>query len=358
MFIQKKTSMFKVCQPYQPSMTEDRHLDSGQAREIEEELFATRRQQSSRHVPVPLPRQDFWEMVGKLLSDIDMDIQHMMMNGMTGIRLQNLQKRQANVRRIASELARKRLVSMMQHVASQSLRIAAQPGMVQDLAPLDWQRHDPAEKAFYHGLQIQMDRFKKDIDWNSMQKGELADNLMERVTHSPGTMQLDSFVEQSKNLTGNPPPDLIFEDSEYEHEIIEELDEEDRFIGDQWADIEEFILDEPSENVPVKSLQHTDDEKLSTNKHSAAMELAPSKNAGNKIMLDDLDDPKQVKEEIKTDTKPSDDLVRIKVIESFPEPVMVGSGEEILLEKDDVHFLDQETADWLVESGVAEVESL
>ena len=37
---------------------------------------------------------------------------------------------------------------------------------------------------------------------------------------------------------------------------------------------------------------------------------------------------------------------------------MVGSGEEILLEKDDVHFLDQETADWLVESGVAEVESL
>ena len=148
--------MFKARQPYQPSMTEDRYLDSGQAREIEEELFATRRQQSSRHVPVPLPRQDFWEMVGKLLSDIEMDIQHMMMNGMTGIRLQNLQKRQANVRRIASELARKRLVSMMQHVASQSLRIAAQPGMVQDLPPLDWQRHDPAEKAFYHGLQIQM----------------------------------------------------------------------------------------------------------------------------------------------------------------------------------------------------------
>ena len=336
-------------------MTEDRHLDSGQAREIEEDLFATRRQQSSRHVPVPLPRQDFWEMVGKLLSDIEMDIQHMMMNGMTGIRLQNLQKRQANVRRIASELARKRLVSMMQHVASQSLRIAAQPGIVQDLAPLDWQRHDPAEKAFYHGLQIQMDRFKKDIDWNSMQKGELAENLMERITHSPGTMQLDSFVEQDKNLTGNPPPDLIFEDHESEQEIFEELDEEDRFLGEQWADVEEFIPEELTESVPVKSIESTE---LSTNKHSAAMELAPSKDSGNKIILDDLEDPVQPKEDNKIDSKSDDDFVRIKVIESFPEPVMVGSGEEILLEKDDVHFLDQETADWLVESGVAEVESL
>ena len=358
MFIQKNTSMFKACQPYQPSMTEDRHLDSGQAREIEEDLFATRRQQSSRHVPVPLPRQDFWEMVGKLLSDIDMDIQHMMMNGMTGIRLQNLQKRQANVRRIASELARKRLVSMMQHVASQSLRIAAQPGIVQDLAPLDWQRHDPAEKAFYHGLQIQMDRFKKDIDWNSMQKGELAENLMERITHSPGTMQLDSFVEQDKNLTRNPPPDLIFEDHESEQEIFEELDEEDRFLGEQWADMEEFIPEELTESVPVKSIKSAQNEQLSTNKHSAAMELAPSKDSGNRIILDDLEDPIQLREDDKIDTKSDDDLVRIKVIESYPEPVMVGSGEEILLEKDDVHFLDQETADWLVESGVAEVESL
>ncbi len=339
-------------------MTEDRHLDSGQAREIEEDLFATRRQQSSRHVPVPLPRQDFWEMVGKLLSDIDMDIQHMMMNGMTGIRLQNLQKRQANVRRIASELARKRLVSMMQHVASQSLRIAVQPGIVQDLAPLDWQRHDPAEKAFYHGLQIQMDRFKKDIDWNSMQKGELAENLIERITHSPGTMQLDSFVEKDKNLTGNPPPDLIFEDHESKQEIIEELDEEDRFLGEQWTDMEEFIPEELTESAPLKSIESADNEQLSTNKHSAAMELAPSKESGNKIILDDLDDPIQTKEDDKIDSKSDDDLVRIKVIESFPEPVMVGSGEEILLEKDDVHFLDQETADWLVESGVAEVESL
>ena len=81
-------------------MAEDRYLDKAQARDIEEELFATRRQQASRHMPVPLPRQNFWEMVGKLLAGIDDEIQDMLMNGITGLRLQNAQKRQANILRI------------------------------------------------------------------------------------------------------------------------------------------------------------------------------------------------------------------------------------------------------------------
>ena len=51
-------------------MADGRHLDESQARAIEEELFATRRQQSSRHMPVALPRQNFWESVGQLLADI------------------------------------------------------------------------------------------------------------------------------------------------------------------------------------------------------------------------------------------------------------------------------------------------
>ena len=347
--------MFKTRQLYQPMMTEDRYLDSAQAREIEEELFATRRQQSSRHVPVALPRPDFWQTVGKLLSDIDLDIQHMMMNGMTGIRLQNLQKRQANVRRIASELARKRLVAMMQHVASQSLRIASQPGMIQDLAPLDWQRHDPAEKAFYHGLQIQMDRFKKDIDWNSMQNGELSENMFEKMVHSPGTMQLDSFVEQDKGLTGSPPPDLVFADDEPQENIAQEMDEEDRFLVDQWPDIDEFSQIDLEENKPVEQVEIKSEKH--SKKHSAAMELAPSKKSSSTIVLDDI-----VKEEDNSETQeqkpPNDEMIRIRVIESFPEPISVGDGEEILLEKEDVHFLDQETANWLIDSGVAVIESL
>ena len=35
-----------------------------------------------------------------------------------------------------------------------------------------------------------------------------------------------------------------------------------------------------------------------------------------------------------------------------------GDGVELILEEDDVHFIDKDTADWLVESGVAEIENL
>ena len=97
----------------------------------------------------------------KLLAGIDAEIQDMLMNGITGLRLQNAQKRQANIRRIASELSRKRLVTMMQYLASQSLRTDSQLGTNQELQPMDWARHDPAEKAFYTGIVTQMDRFKK-----------------------------------------------------------------------------------------------------------------------------------------------------------------------------------------------------
>ena len=87
------------------------------------------------------------------------------------------------------------------------------------------------------------------------------------------------------------------------------------------------------------------------------MELAPSKESINTIELDTLDILET--EDVKQEENPSDnEMIRIRVIESFSEPISVGDGEEILLEKDDVHYLDQETANWLIESGVAEVESL
>ena len=121
-------------------MTPVRDLDGGQAQEIEEQLFTTHRQQLPRHVPVPLPRQDFWEMVRALLSSLDLEIQNMVRKGSIDMRLQNLQKRQTNIRRIASELARKRMVAMMQHAASQALRSGVNPGMNQELPSLDWQR--------------------------------------------------------------------------------------------------------------------------------------------------------------------------------------------------------------------------
>jgi len=204
-------------------MSSSRDLDSAQAREIEEQLFSVHRQQLPRQVPIPLPRQDFWEMIRKLLSSLDLDIQEMMRNGSIDMRLQNLQKRQTNIRRIASELARKRMVAMMQHAASQSLRSAVNPGMTQELPALDWQRNDPAEKAFYSSLENQVDRFKKEIDWMGMQQGIAGEVGVRTTTHAPGTMQLDAFVKEGmlrKNLNIPLPLMLLNHENSFLKKMI------------------------------------------------------------------------------------------------------------------------------------------
>ena len=339
-------------------MAGGRYLDATQARDIEEELFATRRQQASRHMPVPLPRQNFWEMVGKLLADIDSNIQDMIMNGITGLRLQNEQKRQANIRRIASELSRKRLVTMMQYLATQSLRIDSQMGDSQDLPPMDWQRHDPAEKAFYSGIVTQMDRFKKALDWESMQKGILGEGLSAKRKHSPGTTQLDSFIESPEGLTGQMPPELFIEDNEPVIEVEDsQYDEEDRMYNEEWPDIDEYVKSDLADDVskPSTVLESPASNQSSDDKHMAAMELAPSKTKTNKITEFTEAIPEKIED---SQEATEDEMIRIKIIQSLPDAVMLGDGVELILEEDDVHFIDKDTADWLVESGVAEIENL
>ena len=332
-------------------------LDSAQSREVEEQLFATHRLQINRHVPVPLPRQDFWSMVHQLLRSLDSEIQSMLMKGMTGMRLQNLQKRQANIRLIASELARKRLVALMQHVSSQSLRTSPQPGITQDLPALDWLRHDPAEKAIYHMMQVQIDRFKMEVDWSSMQNGIAGETIQGQTRHAPGTVQLDSFVET--NLTGSAPPDLAFEDQEPPTEsLVSNGDEEERFIDEEWPDLDEYIHADLVEDVSKKIEVVSEITPADTSeKHAAALELAPSKNTSPQIEMFEMEEQVVIEtpEEV-VSVEP--ELDRIRVLMASPEPIATKNGEELTLEEGDIHFVDSETAQWLIDSGVAEAAPL
>jgi len=327
-------------------MSSQRTLTSEQAREIEEQLFAIHRTQISRHVPAPLPRQDFWEMVRLLLVTLDMEVQTMVRNGTTDMRLQNLQKRQTNIRRIASELARKRMVAMMQHVASQSLRSGGGQGAIQnELPPLEWQRHDPAEKAFYHSIQIQVDRFKKEIDWRGMQQGLAGEGVMNEPRHAPGTVQLQSF--QDEQLTPQPPPQLAFEVPENPVDETE-LDEEDLLFNDpEWADEEAYLFEQPSQYAQqkqeIQSTQHA-------GQHAAAMELAPSPHQS--MIPERLDETSESTESSKINVVPH--TMRIRVIQSHDEALLTEDGSEIHLHIGDIHMLDENTATWLVDAGLAE----
>jgi hypothetical protein len=85
------------------------------------------------------------------------------------------------------------------------------------------------------------------------------------------------------------------------------------------------------------------------------MELAPSKTKPNKVTEFVEEIPEKIEDKQESE---KGEMVRIKIIQSLPDAVMLGDGVELVLEEDDIHFIDKDTADWLIESGVAEIENL
>jgi len=331
-------------------MSSDPVLTDLQAREIQEQLFATYRQQTNRQVPVHLPRKDFWVMVKRLLTTLDVQIHNMIRQHSADLRVQNEQKRQANVRHIASELARRRLVAMMQHAASQSLRMATS---VTDnatvLPPLDWQKTDVNERQLYSAIQTEMDRFKKSIGWQEMQDGLRGEMEFATPTHKPGTMQLGDFTE--KPITNQPPPDLVFEDQRPEPVDTMDIDEEDRIAALEWDSMEPVPMPEHSEE-PMSPPAPLPQAPSSEGRHGAAMELAPSATSA---ITDDWMDDSPKEEEKAVETTP---LIRIRILTSFDEAIATADGSELMLQAGDVHNLETGMAQWLIDSGAAEAAPL
>ena len=331
-------------------MSSDPVLTDLQAREIQEQLFATYRQQTNRQVPVHLPRKDFWVMVKRLLTTLDVQIHNMIRQHGADLRVQNEQKRQANVRHIASELARRRLVAMMQHAASQSLRMATS---VTDnatvLPPLDWQKTDVNERQLYSAIQTEMDRFKKSIGWQEMQDGLRGEMEFATPTHKPGTMQLGDFTE--KPITNQPPPDLVFEDQRPDPVDTMDIDEEERIAALEWDSMEPVPMPEHSEE-PMSPPAPLPQAPSSEGRHGAAMELAPSATSA---ITDDWMDDSPKEEEKSVETTP---LIRIRILTSFDEAIATADGSELMLQAGDVHNLETGMAQWLIDSGAAEAAPL
>lgn len=333
-------------------MAERTFLNPAQAKEIEEQLFSTLRQQVGRSVPMPLPSQDFWTKVAQLLDTVEMEIHDVYRNVGPSMKMQTIQKRQANIRRTASELARKRLVAMMQHSVSMALR-AEGGSQGQDLANLDWSRHDPSERDFYANATEQVNRFKQSVNWNAMQMGLASEALSKEVTLAAGTTQLDSFVPDSGGLTGQGPPPIALEDKSAPLPEAEIDEEEILAKADAYPELQGL---QPEE----EPLPGIDTPEISN--HAAAMELAPSKkkeemdfdawaSAEAEAVVDDSP------EIVENDFAGTDQMLRIRVLQSMEDPIITVDGE-ITLGAGDVLFLDQMTANYLVDSGVAEIAAL
>ena len=318
-------------------------LDEAAAREVEEQLTTTHRQQINRRIPIPLPRPDFWNAVSRLLQSIDLELHEAVRKHGFDLRVQNLQRRQATIRRVASELARRRLVAMMQHASSQSLRSPSPASQPNELPSLDWSRHDPAEREFYTAMKEQMDRFKRAVDWASMQNGlpaEVASSRPAADLAPRGTTQLDAYTQGPEGLTGSPPPALAFEDPAPAMLQDSQMDEEERLLSerlDDWPE-EEYLFEHP-EPTPKPSAK---------GRHAAALELAPTSEVSTQ----------PIEEAVPAVDGAESALSRVRILASMEDPILGPSGEEIVLSSGDVHLLTPDVAEILVASGVAEAANL
>ncbi|MEC8106806.1 MAG: hypothetical protein VX115_03600, partial [Candidatus Thermoplasmatota archaeon] len=83
-------------------------------------------------------------------------------------------------------------------------------------------------------------------------------------------------------------------------------------------------------------------------RHGAAMELAPSSKPA--ISDDWMNEDESAIEEVPK--------VRIRILQSFDDPIATADGSELVLHIGDVHNLDETMAKWLIESGAAEAAPL
>ncbi|MAK05276.1 MAG: hypothetical protein CMA03_05270 [Euryarchaeota archaeon] len=290
----------------------DNSIDSNLAKQIEEELHAVLRRQINRSGPVPLPRKDFWKKISELCNFLEVEVNRLGKAEGWSLRTQAAAKRQSNIRRAASELARKRLVSMLEHSTTNLFNANPFPGdgiiKFQGIESMDWGKHDSNERAFYLQVEDLIRKFKAEINWEKIQFGVLGNFDNENLKVPVGTTQLDDFIDEE--FTKDGAPELFFVETETEQEIMDDFEDDEERIANA-ENFTESLMEQPIQTV---------------------------------------------NEEIENSKIKS--ILRIRIIKDDEEPFLDPEGKELILTIGDIHQLDEAFANMLIDLGFAELAEL
>jgi len=294
-------------------MVEQEVLQGPQLEAVEAQLHALLRMQAKHALPVDLPRPDFWHVCSQLLQSIELELAEINRAEGFSPRTQTLTRRQANLRRAIADLTRHRLNAFVNHAALANLASTpfgdAMAEANTNLAPVDWQRQDGAERAFHVGVSELIEQYKRNVSWNGLQQGVLNAEIMPQPTTPAGNAQLDQFVDSPDGLTGQKPPEIeqeevgVWEDPDF--------DEEDRIsMMEEYPEISESVTpDEESESADA-------------NKDATG------------------------------------GMMRLRILRDMPEPILDESGEEIELLEGDSFNCGSLMAQTLIAAGWAEAVTL
>ena len=145
-----------------------------QLQTVEKSLFEVSRKQKSQTLPVDLPIPDFWDSVAQLTSHLEAELaETIRAEGMTA-KAQLQTRRLGNVRTAATDLTRIRLNAFTQHAVLINLMKgsgAEAAAAVQHLSPIQWDRRDGSERAYYESLGHIVEKYKHDVAWMTLVNG-------------------------------------------------------------------------------------------------------------------------------------------------------------------------------------------
>jgi len=282
-------------------------LSKNQLQAVEKALFEVARKQKSSAGPVELPLPDFWASVAQLTASLETELSETVQSeGMTA-KAQLQTRRLGNVRTLVTDLTRIRLNAFTQHAVLVNLMKgggAESAAALQHLSVIDWERHDPTERAYYQSLGHSVDKYKHDVAWKELVNG--------------------SNGGATSALPPAPSPDTSlseFTDTPSEQEI-------------QTPPI-----------APVTDLNETwDDPEFDEEDRIRAMDEFPDRATGA--------DP-HPPEEISVAETIGRDLMRIRILQDLSDPIIAEDGSEITLVEGDVESCPSLIAETLIAAGLA-----
>ena len=294
-------------------------LSKHQLQSVEKALFEVARKQKASSSPVELPLPDFWASVGQLTAHLEAELSETVRaEGMTA-KAQLQTRRLGNVRTLVTDLTRIRLNAFTQHAVLVNLMRgggAEAAAAVQHLSVIDWERHDPSERAYYQSLGHLVEKYKHEVAWKTLVNGNNGNGKGHSIPDPGPNASLSEFAQPADAVISEPaampalpqtPPLIPPSPSSDGRDVWDDpdFDEEDRI---------------------------------------RAMDAFPDRATGAEPMpAPEVD----VRETI------GGDLIRIRILQDLSDPIIGEDGSEMSLAEGDVESCPSLIAETLIAAGLA-----
>ena len=199
---------------------------------VEKALFElTRQQKASQNVPVEITVPNFWPSIHQLLNHLENELTETTINEGMNAKTQLQSRRLGVARTSVSDLTRMRMNAFTQHaILTNLLKMPNGNQNENRVTPLNWQRHDPSERAYYTSVERLVEKYKNDVLWDNMLHGGKPISRNKPILGGNATLNEFNDTDEEQIapsvISSLEPSQEIWDDPEFDEEDrIRQMDE-------------------------------------------------------------------------------------------------------------------------------------